>query len=523
MRTKGGAAPLLVALLLSLALARTSSTTATTPPTTDDDSDAPPFPTFYFYLRPFESDRRAAYQHPMVSLGEGLCALVRSASVAAVSDCWWPSNVDYWPTQPSRAEPQYLFRRQSLREVAASAAANASSSSSSSSSSLSPSGADESGLAHLVVVVSALTDLRLLPPKLLAPREMRRGRVSVHDLSVPGDVAAAAKDAAGGAKSALARASTVFVDWRDGVYFNPVASANFDLYFKAHFAKYVRSFNASGNVRVGSFYLTNRILSAARAAREDAADAAATETVLFPHGGARLNLDVRSFAWNEFYAASFEEGFVAADHDGSARWSGEDGSGHFWWEVTGHRHNPGFFRRLAHYAACDCSGGYFYDQDTSETITGAALTAEALAGRDEGSGAPSKRSIGLFQWESFKLWESFAVGCAVIMPELERYGLELPIMPTPWEHYVPLRLDNKSSLDGLSARLQTMPRSELRAIGDRGRSWALDNYCPECWARRLIRELRSSIIPESKPNRKDHRTTSNSRGHFDRLSPGGDL
>ena len=65
----------------------------------------------------------------------------------------------------------------------------------------------------------------------------------------------------------MARASTVFVDWRDGVYFNPVASANFDLYFKAHFAKYVRSFNASGNVRVGSFYLTNRILSAARAAR----------------------------------------------------------------------------------------------------------------------------------------------------------------------------------------------------------------------------------------------------------------
>ena len=93
-------------------------------------------PTFFFYLKPFESDRRASYQHPVVALGEGLCALWQkgrreqrpsSSGNAATGDenshCWWPSNVDYWPTVTSPADPKYLFRRQLLRDIAASATA----------------------------------------------------------------------------------------------------------------------------------------------------------------------------------------------------------------------------------------------------------------------------------------------------------------------------------------------------------------------------------------------------------------
>jgi hypothetical protein len=526
-------------------------------------------PTFFFYLKPFESDRRASYQHPVVALGEGLCALWQkgrreqrpsSSGNAATGDenshCWWPSNVDYWPTVTSPADPKYLFRRQLLRDIAASATAAP----------RTDPGQEGGGgeHAHVVVVVSALADTRLLPQKLLAPYKWRRGGrvVAVRDLGMPsqgttttrddddhdndyqhqhqhqnqnqnqqhstekrtattgpdGDEATTAAVASAPRASKVVRISTVFVDWRDGIYFNRVAGANFDLYFKAHFASYVKQqrFNASGNLRVGSFYLTNRILAAANAVRGEqpasppqtpwgaapdvaphlplpapAAQNASGPFVLFPHGGARLNLDVRSFAWNEFYAsASLGDGAVATDHDGADRWTAADGGDgeRFWWEATGHRHSPSFFRRLAAFAACDCSGGYFYDRDTSETITGTALTASALS--------RNKRSVGVFQWESFKLWESFAVGCAVIMPDLERFGLELPVMPTPWEHYLPLRLDSRSELDELEQRVLSMSASDLRAVGERGRAWALENFSPDSWAKRLMQELTAVVVGE---------------------------
>ena len=97
------------------------------------------------------------------------------------------------------------------------------------------------------------------------------------------------------------------MDWRDGVYFNQLAGVSFDLYFKAHYTSYIDNFNVTGNVRVGSFYMTKRILHAAEVARREVAEAedrsrVSTKAILFPHGAARLSLDVRSLAWKEFYS-----------------------------------------------------------------------------------------------------------------------------------------------------------------------------------------------------------------------------
>ena len=458
-----------------------------------------PFPAFYFYLKAFQSPQKAYYQHPIVALGEGLCDLKQNYRVQFLAidsnepqECWWPSNVNYWPNEPNKVQRRYLFRRKQLKDVATAVSV---------SQSVLAKGAGNDAMAHVIIVASALVDIRILPQILLAPMKRRAERyriIPIKDLDIPPTMESNQNVFSRDSSNSV-KISTVFVDWRDGVYFNQLAGVSFDLYFKAHYASYIDNFNVTGNVRVGSFYMTNRILNAAEVARRKVAEAedrsrVSTKVILFPHGAARLRLDVRSLAWKEFYStAAFGEGFVATDHDDfDRRGVGiTEESAYIWWELTGHRHNPSFYTRLAAHRACDCSGGYFYDRKTSETITGTALTMTELSGEtDNGVVVTSwSRSIGILQWESFKLWESFATGCVVIMPDLEHFGLALPVMPNAWEHYLPIRFDNRSSLQQLRERLLTMTEVEFKEIGERGRTWALKNYAPISLVRYLALEL----------------------------------
>ena len=86
------------------------------------------------------------------------------------------------------------------------------------------------------------------------------------------------------------------------------------------------------------------------------------------------------------------------------------------------------------------------------------------------------------QFDSWRLWESLAAGCATLHVDFERYGCVLPVMPTNWTHYIGIDLDR---CDDAVERLLADP-GIVERIGAAGREWVLTHYGPAPTARRLL-------------------------------------
>jgi hypothetical protein len=105
-----------------------------------------------------------------------------------------------------------------------------------------------------------------------------------------------------------------------------------------------------------------------------------------------------------------------------------------------------------------------------------------------------KRSV---QWESFRFWEALAAGCVAYNLDIEHYGVELPVMPENWRHYIGV---NFGQVNRSIARLQDEP-SLLTRISQAGHHWALSHYSPKAAAQRLLsylgydRTLNSAALP----------------------------
>jgi hypothetical protein len=122
-------------------------------------------------------------------------------------------------------------------------------------------------------------------------------------------------------------------------------------------------------------------------------------------------------------------------------------------EQTGRRHNPKFYETLGNSKMVDCCGGFF------------------LSGG------------GIKNWDSYKLWESFAAGCCVITLDLDYYGFKLPVMPVNGVHYIGIRLDDPNSLN------ENIKDNDIEAIAKNGKKWALENYSPQASAKHFLENM----------------------------------
>lgn len=91
----------------------------------------------------------------------------------------------------------------------------------------------------------------------------------------------------------------------------------------------------------------------------------------------------------------------------------------------------------------------------------------------------------LLQWDSWRFWEALAAGCLVYHLDLDHYGVELPVRPEPFVHYVPVRLDNPAAS---YAPFRRDPDLAER-IAHQGRAWALRHYTPRALAARALEAL----------------------------------
>lgn len=153
------------------------------------------------------------------------------------------------------------------------------------------------------------------------------------------------------------------------------------------------------------------------------------------------------------------------------------------WEQTQHRHSRDYYERLKSAQAIVAFCG--------ELIPPAPFRPRYLVGGRRAKlsralhaalGAFDPRPARLIQWDSWRFWEGLAAGCLVFNLDLPYYGVELPVMPEPFVHYVPVRPDNAAAvLD----RLMREPGLGER-IAAQGRAWALEHYSPRALARRFL-------------------------------------
>ncbi|MBY0431318.1 MAG: glycosyltransferase, partial [Rhodospirillales bacterium] len=86
------------------------------------------------------------------------------------------------------------------------------------------------------------------------------------------------------------------------------------------------------------------------------------------------------------------------------------------------------------------------------------------------------------RWDSWRFWESLAAGCATVHLDFQKYGFLLPEMPRPFQHYLPIDLENPSEI---VCFLRDQPE-KLAEIASAGRDFALQYYSPDRVAARFL-------------------------------------
>lgn len=135
----------------------------------------------------------------------------------------------------------------------------------------------------------------------------------------------------------------------------------------------------------------------------------------------------------------------------------QDSYDYLHWLQTDKRHYPSYYQRLTSTIACACFGGCI------------AINSYTNEPRVE-------------WWDSWRFWESLAAGCVTFHVDFDKYGVNLPVKPENWRHYIGIDLDN---LQATVDRIINEPQI-LEKISTEGRQWAIEHYSPVPTALRFL-------------------------------------
>lgn len=156
---------------------------------------------------------------------------------------------------------------------------------------------------------------------------------------------------------------------------------------------------------------------------------------------------------------------------------------HLWWYQTGKRHYSSYYQRLKSTAACAGFGGYFVTNFPKNKASYFSWLQKRLLGDYFGLQLSQ-----IIQWDSWRLWEAMAAGCATFHVDFNQYGLVAPVMPQNWQHYIGVDLNN---IDATIERIKNQP-DILEKVAMAGREWVLKNYSPVPTAKRFLAMINDS-------------------------------
>lgn len=173
----------------------------------------------------------------------------------------------------------------------------------------------------------------------------------------------------------------------------------------------------------------------------------------------------------------------------------EEGGNPMLMAATGGRFNRSYFEKLNGVAFTAAYGGYIEDCPFAyQKFHGPMLSSSPYRLWDRVKKASYRKVLGsrrtidskrkfIVQWDSFRLWEAMYSDTVPLLLDFDYWRLELPVLPKPMVHYLPIR-----SFDGASVvdMLLSVTEEERKKIAANGREWVKANYGPVSQAHRLL-------------------------------------
>ncbi len=101
-------------------------------------------------------------------------------------------------------------------------------------------------------------------------------------------------------------------------------------------------------------------------------------------------------------------------------------------------------------------------------------------------GRDSSKLYFVFQYDSFRMWETFYAKTCPLLLDFDYWNLKIPVKPIEKVHYVGIKsFDCKEAMEFIA----DSSVDELHTIGINGRKWVSENYSPSAVAKRLIKWL----------------------------------
>jgi len=91
----------------------------------------------------------------------------------------------------------------------------------------------------------------------------------------------------------------------------------------------------------------------------------------------------------------------------------------------------------------------------------------------------------VIQWDSWRFWETLALGSVPMHVDLAKYGVELPVMPVNWKHYIGVDLNNINQ----TVERVIEEKNLIYQIAKEGNEWCMINYSPEASAKRFLKTI----------------------------------
>lgn len=276
---------------------------------------------------------------------------------------------------------------------------------------------------------------------------------------------------------------TVYLDCADGIR---TASwlpefRQFDFIFKTH---YIKRFKYPSNIHPWAFGISSRVLNELSEPKSfTSRDKKLLLNFKYHKSMYKYSHSVRKYVTKTFIPGiqdlmpidtTMEDRFIPPD----------DPYHHLRWLQTGGRHIPGYYKRLGESQACAAFGGNFLAPQFTDSNVKVSYYSSRII--DE-IGISTSR---IAQWDSWRFWESLAAGCVTFHVDFQKYGFVLPVLPSNWEHYIGIDLNN---VQAALNRIREQPKL-LERISIQGRNWVIQNYSPKAVSERFLKTVLSQTL-----------------------------
>lgn len=261
--------------------------------------------------------------------------------------------------------------------------------------------------------------------------------------------------------------------------FNQPVFDNFDLILRNHYGTY---FKYDDNVSPWAFGLTERIIQAIDSQRAGAVKVQIASNFRILHDIRKMAIEALSPLLQQQYeiVTSVTESLQGA---ATPQVATEE---QYYWERSGRRHSLAYFKLLNESMLTFTFGGLIDYPPTGDSgLHELRRQLNRLSRKiKESLGADYSKNIYLFQFDSWRMWESMVANTCPVAMDMESWGQQMPVMPVNGVHYLGIKgLNFKATAE----QILNMNPEEVEAIGKNGRKWALEHYAPVPTAQRLLK------------------------------------